>query len=65
MPKRDTNVTHAAFHKHRIGIHRSQRGESEPTGELIPVVDALQLSQRERDRCEAIAKFTLLQESQY
>ena len=62
MPKADTNVTHAALHHHRIGIHDDDHVETEPTGELFPVIDVAQLSQREQDRCEALGKIVLLQE---
>lgn len=62
MPKAPTNVTHAAFHNHRIGLHSAQNDDQRPTGELLPVIDVSQLSQRERDRCEALAMIVLLEE---
>ncbi len=60
MPKADTNVAHAAFHHHQIGIH-SKDAPSPPKKvgqqiELVPVLDLSGLSERERIRCGALAK---------
>ncbi len=62
MPKAPTNVTHAAFHHHRIGIHTTDNADIKPTGELFPVISVAQLTQREQERCEALAKIVLLEE---
>lgn len=65
MPKGDTNVAHAAFHNHRIGIHpktENPKTENVVTTtsakrvELVPVLDLSGLSDAERLRCEALAK---------
>ncbi len=57
MPRSKTNVTHAALHHHRIGIH-GQGGdlqEADDSG-LKPILDISSLPQRERERCLALAK---------
>ena len=57
MPKADTNVTHTAFHHHRIGVHtKGDQVGLKPRAELIPVLDLSGLSERERVRCLSIAK---------
>jgi hypothetical protein len=60
MPKADTNVAHAAFHHHQIGIHKKG---APPSPELMsqkvemrPVLDLSGLSERERIRCGALVK---------
>lgn len=63
MPKADTNVAHAAFHHHRIGLHSEEKVQVKPTGQLLPIISVAQLSERERQRCEALAKVVLLEES--
>ncbi len=60
MPKAPTNVTHAAFHHHRIGIHEQSESEESPTGALLPVIDVSRLTKREQDRCAALAKIALM-----
>lgn len=65
MPKADTNVAHAAFHHHRIGIHHSDPESAviaDSKQSLVPLLDVSHLSQRERDRCEALAKVILLRD---
>ena len=63
MPKADTNVTHAAFHHHRIGIHNeSVDVDSNAKAELIPVLDLAGLSERERIRCLSIVKVLTLRD---
>ena len=61
MPRRETNVTHAALHRHRIGIHATSDDERQiaSTG-LAPILDISKLPKRERERCAAIAKVGLL-----
>lgn len=60
MPKADTNVAHAAFHHHKIGIHQKPSSPAPPRTprklEMIPVLDLSGLSERERIRCEALVK---------
>ena len=63
MPKADTNVTHAAFHHHRIGVHTRNDISPKVRPELIPVLDISRLSERERQRCLAIAKVFQLREN--
>jgi hypothetical protein len=63
MPKADTNVTHAAFHHHRIGVHT--KGDDvgrQFQAQLIPVLDVSVLSERERTRCLSIAKVLQLRD---
>lgn len=61
MPKAETNVAHAAFHHHRIGIHKEGGDASaESIKGLSPVLDLESLSKRERQRCGAIAKVNLI-----
>ena len=62
MPKADTNVTHTAFHHHRIGIHRETTGLAikPKTAELLPILDISSLPERERIRCAALAKVLAL-----
>jgi tetratricopeptide (TPR) repeat protein len=57
MPRAKTNVTHAALHHHRIGIH-DQGGDLQQADDsgLKPVLDISSLPQRERERCLALAK---------
>lgn len=57
MPRSKTNVTHAALHHHRIGIHDQDADlqEADESG-LNPILDISSLPQRERDRCLALAK---------
>ena len=57
MPKADTNVAHAAFHHHRIGIHtKDDDASTEAIKGLTPVLDVSALSQRQRSevpsRCD-------------
>jgi tetratricopeptide (TPR) repeat protein len=63
MPKADTNVAHAAFHHHRIGIHTEDK---QPTAKgkamLVPVLDLSGLTEREQIRCLSIAKVLQLRE---
>lgn len=66
MPKAETNVTHAAFHHHRIGVH-SEDKERENLGfqmqaQLVPVLELSSLPERERNRCLAIVKVHQLRE---
>ena len=61
MPKADTNVTHAAFHNHKIGVYPEATAESKPQRiALTSILDVSRLPQRERDRCLALAKVLLL-----
>jgi hypothetical protein len=57
MPRSKTNVTHAALHHHRIGIH-DQGGDLQQADDsgLKPILDISSLPQRERERCLALAK---------
>lgn len=60
MPKAPTNVTHAAFHNHRIGVYPDGDASLDVvTNQLVPVLDVSSLPERERARCEAIAKVVL------
>lgn len=61
MPKAETNVAHAAFHHHRIGVHdEDDELSGEPTNGLKPVLPVTALSRRERERCAAVAKVNLI-----
>jgi tetratricopeptide (TPR) repeat protein len=63
MPKADTNVTHAAFHHHRIGIHSSEKKPIAKTqAKLVPILDLSGLTEREQIRCLSIAKVLQLRE---
>lgn len=64
MPPTQTDVPHAAFTHHRIGIHRpaaeapfaDQAKHDEPEfAELTPLSDVSHLSEIERDRCLGLA----------
>jgi predicted CXXCH cytochrome family protein len=62
MPKKDTDVTHAAFRHHRIGIHSKEAVENlDVIAGLSPVLDISSLSKTEQLRCEALAKFQVAQ----
>ncbi len=61
MPKADTNVVHAAFHHHRIGIHDPEDKEArEVIAGLTPVLDVAYLDKQEQARGAAIAKYEVL-----
>ena len=61
MPKAETNVAHAAFHHHRIGIHtKDSDASSEAIKGLTAVLDDSALPQRERARCKAVATVNLI-----
>ena len=63
MPALSTNVPHTAFRHHRIGIgHKNSESEDSGTYDLVPIVRAANLSEAEKQRCEAIAKVNLLKE---
>lgn len=70
MPKADTNVTHAAFHHHRIGIHHEEKpvtsekavAAKKSEAKLLPVLDLAGLSRSEKTRCLSIAKVLRLRE---
>ena len=61
MPKRDTNVAHAAFSQHRIGIYQSSSDSYEKANGLIAVVAPTNASVLERKRLDAIAKYKIFQ----
>lgn len=63
MPKLPTNVTHAALHHHRIGVHASDaRRASSPEDpsrpRLVSVLDDRALDEKERVRREWLALWT-------
>lgn len=61
MPRAATNVTHAAFHQHKIGVHRDPVEPTLPAkAELLPVLGLSSLSDRERTRCLSVAKVLTL-----
>ncbi|MDA8745079.1 multiheme c-type cytochrome [Rubripirellula amarantea] len=61
MPAAKTNVTHVAFHHHRIGIHTESVDHVPRTSDvLIPVVDDPDLPEQERKRRLAIAMYQQL-----
>lgn len=61
MPKADTNVVHAAFHHHRIGIHdKKAKADREVIAGLSPVLNIDHLSKQEQARCAALAKYEAL-----
>ncbi|MDG2220217.1 MAG: cytochrome c3 family protein [Rubripirellula sp.] len=62
MPAQDTEVAHTAFHHHRIGIHDGTNSGDEPIVGLTSVLDVSRLSELDRRRCEALAKFQVAQE---
>lgn len=62
MPAKETEVPHTALHHHRIGIHQDVADTGKPAVGLSAVLDTSSLSQSERMRCEAIAKFQVAQE---
>lgn len=58
MPQVDTDIPHIAFTHHRIGVHRPEQNAPAPPGEIGSLAvqgDIAQLSERERDRCLALA----------
>ncbi|MEE2936346.1 MAG: multiheme c-type cytochrome [Planctomycetota bacterium] len=62
MPAQGTEVAHTAFHHHRIGIHGGTKSGTEPIVGLTSVLDVSRLSELDRRRCEALAKFQVAQE---
>lgn len=63
MPKQDTDVVHAAFHHHRIGIHDEKaKNAREIIAGLSPVLDVSELSEQERQRGAALAKVQVFRE---
>ena len=62
MPALGTEVPHTAFHHHRIGIHHGADSGTEPIVGLTSVLSLSRLSEIERQRCEAMAKFQVAQE---
>lgn len=62
MPKLDTEIPHTAFHHHRIGIHSTEKAGPEIAVGLSPILDISELTEMERERCEALAKFQVAQE---
>ena len=56
MPKADTNVAHAAFRQHRIGVYGSAGTASKVVAGLSPVLEIEGLDEQERQRCAALAK---------
>ena len=62
MPKKGSEVPHTAFTHHRIGIHSDRESQSEVIAGLTPVLDTSGISQVALERCEALAKFQVMQE---
>ncbi len=61
MPRAQTNVAHAAFHHHRIGIHaKNNDASAEAIKGLTPVLDVSALPHRQRVRCQAVATVNLI-----
>lgn len=68
MPKRPTNVSHAALHHHRIGIHdlsadasESDSGDDSAGTKLLTILNSAKLDPSERTRREFIALNMVLQ----
>lgn len=62
MPKKETEMPHTALTHHRIGLHNSNELAPQPVVGLTSVLDISHLSESDRKRCEAIAKFQIAQE---
>lgn len=62
MPKKGSEVPHTAFTHHRIGMHVENGNPNEVIAGLTPVLNTSDLSQSVLDRCEALAKFQVMQE---
>ncbi|MGB1925526.1 MAG: cytochrome c3 family protein [Rubripirellula sp.] len=62
MPKKGSEVPHTAFSHHRIGVHTEKGKASEVIAGLTPVLNTSNLPQSVLDRCEALAKFQVMQE---
>ncbi|MDA9777948.1 multiheme c-type cytochrome [Rubripirellula sp.] len=62
MPKLGSEVPHTAFSHHRIGIHRKNSSPNEVIAGLTPVLNTSGIPQASLQRCEALAKFQVMQE---
>lgn len=61
MPKLDTEVAHAAFSHHRIGVHDEDKSGTDVITGLTSVLDVSSLTDVQRARGKAIAKFQVSQ----
>jgi Flp pilus assembly protein TadD len=63
MPVAETNVAHAAFHDHRIGIHANVRSNQveKLSNAIVPIVSDYELPDSERKRRKALAMYALFE----
>ena len=62
MPQKGSEVPHTAFSHHRIGIHSDQDQSSQVIAGLTPVLNTSGINPSALERCEALAKFQVMQE---
>ena len=62
MPAKGSEIPHTAFTHHRIGIHSDQSEGNQVIAGLTPVLSTANIPKSALDRCEALAKFQVMQE---
>ena len=62
MPQKGSEVPHTAFSHHRIGIHSDDNQNNQVIAGLTPVLNTSGIDSSALERCEALAKFQVMQE---